>query len=229
MLDHHAPRSDLTRALAIAYTLALVATGAANIGINYYAKGWTWDLYPVAECVWVLCSIAVVAVTARASPRRLVLVLIALQFLDSFVDACAMGHPTWWAGRPVLIEWEWEALRTRGHLYPAIYAYWACTWALQVPWRCVAIARAVTGRWDKPFLLIALGLNVIWLTAPQDVLYFFVWTGPYDPSIPYFSYLPPEGTWNLRNMLLLRVPIGVTAGSLLVWAGMRTSRACART
>ena len=39
-----------------------------------------------------------------------------------------------------------------------------------------------------------------------------------------FDYLPPEGTWNLWNMLLLRVPIGVGAGSLLVWAGMRRSR-----
>jgi zinc transporter ZupT len=36
---------------------------------------------------------------------------------------------------------------------------------------------------------------------------------------PYFSYLPPEGFWNLWNMLLLRVPIGVAVGALLVRAG----------
>ena len=66
---------------------------------------------------------------------------------------------------------------------------------------------------------IAAGLNLIWFTAPQDVLFFFVWLGLYDIRYPYFDYLPPEGMWNLWNMLLLRVPIGVGAGSLLVWGG----------
>ena len=77
--------------------------------------------------------------------------------------------------------------------------------------------------WNQ-FAFIAAGLNLIWLTAPQDVLYHFVWLGLYDAAHPYFDYLPPEGMWNLWNMLLLRVPIGVGAGSLLVWAGMGHSR-----
>ena len=72
-------------------------------------------------------------------------------------------------------------------------------------------------------ILSALGGANIWITAPQDVLYYFVWVGLYDAAHPYFDYLPPEGMWNLWNMLLLRVPIGVGAGSLLVWGGMRHS------
>jgi hypothetical protein len=78
--------------------------------------------------------------------------------------------------------------------------------------------RGEGGSWRR-FAFIAAGLNLIWLTAPQDVLYFFVWLGLYDARYPYFDYLPPQGMWNLWNMLLLRVPIGVGAGSLLVWAG----------
>jgi len=90
-----------------------------------------------------------------------------------------------------------------------------------VPLRCFAMAWVLCdGSW-KRFGLIAGGLNLIWLTAPQDFLFYFVWLGLYDASHPYFDYLPPEGMWNLSNMLLLRVPIGVGAGSLLVWGGMR--------
>jgi hypothetical protein len=128
---------------------------------------------------------------------------------------------------PVLVEWKWDALRARGEIYRYIYAYWAVTWGMQVPLRCFAIAWVVcgggAGSWRR-FAFIATGLNLIWLTAPQDVLYYFVWLGLYDAAHPYFDYLPPEGMWNLRNMLLLRVPIGVGAGSLLVWVGMGHSR-----
>ena len=160
----------------------------------------------------------------RFSLRALVGVVIALMFLDSFVDVCAMGHESWWAGPPVLVEWKWDDLRTRGEIYRWVYAYWAVTWGMQVPLRCFAMAWVLyDGSW-KRFTLIAAGLNLIWLTAPQDVLYYFVWLGLYDAAYPYFDYLPPEGRWNLWNMLLLRVPIGVGAGSLLVWAGMRRSR-----
>jgi hypothetical protein len=159
-------------------------------------------------------------------PARVAWVVIALMFLDSFVDASAVGHANWWASPPALIEWKWEALRARGALYHHIYAYWAVTWGMQVPLRCFAIAWVLCGppycgeggSW-KRFGFIAAGLNLIWVTAPQDFLFFFVWEGVYDASYPYFDYLPPEGMWNLWNMLLLRVPIGVGAGILLVRAG----------
>ena len=152
-----------------------------------------------------------------------VCVLIGLMFLDSWVDVCAMGGASWWAGPPVLVEWKWDDLRARGVIYQWVYAYWAVTWGMQVPLRCFAMAWVLCdGSW-KRFALIAAGLNLIWLTSAPDVLFYFVWLGLYDASYPYFDYLPPEGTWNLWNMLLLRVPIGVGAGSLLVWGGMRQS------
>ena len=213
--------------LLIAYALVLGIEAVANIVINFVGKGLAWDLYPLAELFWVVCSVMVVVVMAlRASMKRpvrgarLAWVVIGLMFLDSFVDACAMGHANWWAGPPLLIEWKWDALRARGVLYHWLYAYWAVTWGMQVPLRCFAIAWVLCGSSWRRFAFIATGLNLIWLTAPQDVLYHFVWLGLYDAAYPYFDYLPPEGTWNLWNMLLLRVPIGVGAGSLLVWAGM---------
>lgn len=211
--------------LLVGYALVLSVEGGANVWINFIGKGRTWDLYPLAQAFWVACSVAAVIVVARRpSGRRLVAVLIALMFLDSFVDQCAMGNACWWAGPPVLVTWKWDALRARGEIYHYLYAYWALTWGMQVPLRCLAIAWVLRGgdrgSWRR-FALIATGLNLIWLTAPQDVLYHFVWLGLYDADYPYFDYLPPEGTWNLWNMLLLRVPIGVGAGSLLVWAGMR--------
>jgi hypothetical protein len=203
-----------------AFTLTLAVEAAANVVINFFGKGRTWDLYPPAELCWVAASVAAVVVLARRpSMGRLAGVVIALMFADSFVDVCAMGHATWWAGPPVLVEWEWDALRSRGVLYHHVYAYWAVTWGMQVPLRCFALAWVVAAGSGRRFALIAAGLNLIWLTAPQDVLYYFVWLGLYDASHPYFDYLPPAGMWNLWNMLLLRVPIGVTAGVLLVWAG----------
>jgi hypothetical protein len=216
------PKSPLSRILLIAFTLVLSAEAVANIHINYLGKGRTWDLYPVAEAIWVAGS--VVAVTFCASMRPTVLVLIALLFLDSWVDLCAMGHPCWWAGPPVLIEWKWNTLGDEHRLYPLLYAYWTVTWAMQVPLRCILIARTLTRTWGRPFLLVTLGLNLIWFTAPQDVLFYFVWLGRYDRHEPYFSYLPPEGFWNLWNMLLLRVPLGVTCSALLIRAGYRNLR-----
>ena len=152
------------------------------------------------------------------SRRRLVLAVIALLFLDSFVDLCAMGNHCWWAGPSLLIEWKWQSLREDHLLYKFVYAYWACTWGMQVPLRRIAMARTVSGGWGRQFLFIALGLNLIWATAPQDVLFLFVWLGFYNAQYPYFSYLPPEGFWNLWNMLFLRVPIGVAIGALLIRA-----------
>jgi hypothetical protein len=219
----------LLRLLLVAYALVLSVEAAANVWINFIGKGRTWDLYPLAEGFWVACSVVVVIVLARRpSMKRLAGVVIVLMFLDSFVDVCAMGGESWWAGPPVLVEWKWDDLRARGEIYRWVYAYWAVTWGMQVPLRCFAIAWVVRGGGEgswRRFAFIAAGLNLIWLTAPQDFLYFFVWLGLYDAAYPYFDYLPPEGMWNLWNMLLLRVPIGVGAGSLLVWAGMDRSRA----
>ena len=213
------------RLLLVAYALVLGVEAGGNVWINFIGKGRTWDLYPLAQAFWVACSVvAVIAVARRPSGRRLVGVVIALMFLDSWVDVCAMGNECWWAGPPVLVEWKWDALRARGEIYRYVYAYWAVTWGMQVPLRCFAIAWVLCGSSWRRFAFIATGLNLIWLTAPQDVLYHFVWLGLYDAAYPYFDYLPPEGRWNLWNMLLLRVPIGVGAGSLLVWAGMGHSR-----
>jgi hypothetical protein len=217
----------LLRLLLVGYALVLSVEGGANVWINFIGKGRTWDLYPLAEAFWVACSVVVVVVIVlarrRPSMKRLAAVVIVLMFLDSFVDLCAMGHESWWAGPPVLVEWKWDALRAQGVIYRYLYAYWAVTWGMQVPLRCFAIAWVLCdGSW-KRFALIAAGLNLIWLTAPQDFLFYFVWLGLYDASHPYFNYLPPEGMWNLWNMLLLRVPIGVGAGSLLVWGGMHHS------
>lgn len=201
--------------LFIGYILILSGAAAFNIWINYLGKRSTWDLYPAAESFWVICSIAVVVMCR--SMRRLPIVIIALLFLDSFVDLCAMGPRSWWGGPPFLIEWKWNSLGV--NFYKLIYGYWAWTWAIQVPLRCVALARAVTGAWGRQCFIIALGLNLIWFTAPQDVLYHFVWWGRFDIHYPYFSYLPPAGFWNLWNMLLLRVPIGVGVGAFLIRAG----------
>src|SRR5205823_7683765 len=104
---------------------------------------------------------------------------------------------------------QWRAVDAR-----LLYVYWAGKWCLQVPARCFALAWNCGAR--RP-LLVALGLNLIWITAPHDVLFYFVWYGLYDLRFHYFHYLPPRDFWNLWNMLLLRVPIGVGAG---VWLGL---------
>jgi hypothetical protein len=135
-----------------------------------------------------------------------------------------MGQRFWWAGPHLLTEWKWGWLNEHQVLHKYVYAYWLVTWGMQVPLRCVAMARAVSGGWGRQFLIIALGLNLIWFTAPQDVLYYFVWLGLYDAHNAYFSYLPPEGFWNLWNMLLLRVPIGVGAGVLLIRGANREGK-----
>ena len=219
---------SLPRFLLVAYALVLSVEGAANVWINFIGKGRTWDIYPPAQAFWVTCSVvAVIVLARRPSLKRLAAVVIVLMFLDSFVDLCAMGHECWWAGPPVLVEWKWDDLRARGVIYHWVYAYWAVTWGMQVPLRCFAMAWVLRGGSWKRFAWIAAGLNLIWLTAPQDFLFYFVWLGLYDASHPYFDYLPPEGMWNLWNMLLLRVPIGVGGGSLLVWAGMGHSRVAA--
>ncbi|HZN66813.1 MAG TPA: hypothetical protein VFB66_16095 [Tepidisphaeraceae bacterium] len=97
------PRFPL-RVLLVGYALVLSVEGGANVWINFIGKGRTWDLYPLAQAFWVACGVAVVIVLARRpSMKRLAAVVIVLMFLDSFVDLCAMGHESWWAGPPVLV------------------------------------------------------------------------------------------------------------------------------
>jgi hypothetical protein len=206
----------------ILLALLLTVYAAGNVAINYLGKGSTWDLYLPAQIVWVIVSVVVVAKTN--SPRKLLFAVIGLLFLDSFVDECAMGNACWWASPPVLEEWKWSELGASNRLYPLLYGYWICTWGLQVPARCFAMARAVTGGWGRRFWIVALGLNLIWFTAPQDVLFYFVWLGLYDRNAHYFDYLPPAGFWNLWNMLLLRVPIGVIVGTMIIRAGLKDRR-----
>ncbi|HEY5042769.1 MAG TPA: hypothetical protein VIK53_12280 [Verrucomicrobiae bacterium] len=207
-----------TLVLAVAYAFIISASAVANIWINHVAKG-SWDFYPVAEILWVLCSIFILAICGTT--RGLVLAVIALLFLDSFVDICAMGDPFWWGTPPRLIQWIWE---TRPHGERLVSAYWLCLGGLQIPLRCFAMAWVASGGWGRKFGIIALGLNLIWFTNVQDVLYYFVWLGLYNTHIHYFFYLRPDGFWNLWNVLLLRVPIGVTIGVLLVRAGKCESR-----
>jgi hypothetical protein len=211
-----------TPALIVVYAVALSTGAAANIRINFIAKGSAWDFYPAAEILWVLCSVAILAMCG--SMKHLAIAVIALLFLDSFVDVCAMGQRFWWAGPHLLVEWKWDWLSEHRALHKYVYAYWIVTWGMQVPLRCLAMARAVSGRWGRRFFIIAVGLNLIWFTAPQDVLYYFVWLGLYNAQLAYFSYLPPEGFWNLWNMLLLRVPIGVGVGALIIRGGNREGK-----
>src|SRR5687768_5447531 len=129
----------LPQLLLVGYALALSVEGGANVWINFIGKGRTWDLYPLAQAFWVACGVLVVIVLARRPSRRsmkwLAAVVIVLMFLDSFVDVCAMGHESWWAGPPVLVEWMWDDLRARGVIYHWVYAYWAVTLGMQVPLR----------------------------------------------------------------------------------------------
>jgi hypothetical protein len=118
------------------------------------------------------------------------------------------------------VEWKWDWIASHGVFHRYLYGYWAVTWGVQVPLRCFAIARAASGQWGRKFLIIALGLNLIWFTAPQDVIYYFFWLGLYDVRVHYFDYLPPAGFWNLWNMVFVRVPLGVAAGAIIVRAGM---------
>jgi hypothetical protein len=214
--------TDSNLSWMIVYASAITLYAAANILINYLGKGSTWDNYPAAEALWVVLSIAAAATCTYG--RRAAILIIALLFLDSWVDVCAMGGTSWWAGPPgrrLLIPWKWDQLRAAHRLNSLIWAYWICTWGLAAPARCLAMARMMSGNWGRRFWIIALGLNLSWFTAPQDVLYYFVWVGLWDRRWPYFDYLPPAGFWNLWKMLLLRVPIGVGVGALLVRAGLR--------
>jgi hypothetical protein len=68
----------------------------------------------------VLCSVVVVAMCGPM--KRLALAVIAMLFLDSLVDFCAMGQRSWWAGPPVLIEWKWASLSEHHLLHAFIYA-----------------------------------------------------------------------------------------------------------
>src|SRR5579862_9761854 len=91
--------SDFNRWLAALMVVSAVILGAGavvNIRMNYLGKGGTWDIYPVAEIFWVGCSVFVVGWCT--SLKRLVAAVVGFQFLDSFVDLCAMGNHAWWGG-----------------------------------------------------------------------------------------------------------------------------------
>jgi len=199
-----------SRRFWVFYLLVQLGCALGNIAINYEAKLRAFDLYPFAELVWLVGSIAAPFVARRG----LVRLVVGLLLLDAWVDLCAMGHASWWAGHPLLVEWCWHLIDPR-----LLRAYWALTWGVQVPLRCFAIALVMSQGAVRPLLLVAAGLNLIWLAAPQDVLFYFVWRGLYDARFPYFHYLPPEGAWNLWTMLLLRLPIGVGLGALVIRAG----------
>jgi hypothetical protein len=207
-----------TLPLAVAYAFIISAEAVVNLWINHIAKG-SWDFYLIAEILWVLCSIFVLAICGTT--RGLVIAVITLPFLDSFVDMCAIGDPFWWGTPPRLIQWYWE---NRPHGERLVSAYWLCFGGLQIPVRCFAMAWVGAGGWGRKFCLIALGLIVIWSTNVQDVLYYFVWLGDYNIHENYFFDHRPDGFWNLWNFLFLRVPIGVTIGVLLVRAGKREIR-----
>jgi len=50
-----------TPALAVTYAFIISAGAAANIWINHVAKG-SWDFYPVAEMIRVLCSLFILLI-----------------------------------------------------------------------------------------------------------------------------------------------------------------------
>lgn len=204
----------------ILYFIFTLSLGAFfNIYINYLGKGETWDLYPYAEILWVIISVVITFKVKNF--KHLILAIIIFLFLDGWVDLVAMGHHSWWAGPPILIEWKWWGL---------LRQYWFFKWVLQVPARCLALAVCVIRPFEDnengrrkllAIILIYIGLNVIWASAGQDMLFYFVWRGLYDPSFPYFHYMPPAGTWNLYNMLFLRIPIMYSIGFLLIYFSKR--------
>src|SRR5438067_11281993 len=83
------------RAIRAGYGLVLALGAAANLWLNWRGKGQRWDLYPAAETLWLLCSVALPP--ACRSGRRLLALVVAFQLVDSFADSCAMGQ-AWWAG-----------------------------------------------------------------------------------------------------------------------------------
>ncbi len=205
------------------YIIILSIGAFFNIYINYIGKGETWDLYPYAEIFWVVLSIIITLRTKTF--KQLIFAVIIFLFLDSFVDLVAMGHHSWWAGPPLLIEWKWSTVDPG-----LLQKYWFFKWVVQVPVRCLVISISILNPFEKKIkhrdgfivlLCISTGLNIIWLAAPQDVLFYFVWYGLYDPNFHYFFYLAPAGTWNLYNMLFFRVPLGIAIGIILILIGKK--------
>ncbi|TFG21755.1 MAG: hypothetical protein EU529_12530, partial [Promethearchaeota archaeon] len=176
--------SKLFQYSLISVYIIILSIGALfNIIINYIGKGETWDLYPYAEILWVVLSIIITLRTKTF--KQLIFAVIILLFLDSFVDLVAMGHHSWWAGPPLLIEWKWSIVPPG-----LLQKYWFFKWVLQVPVRCLAISISILNPFEKKMkhrdgfivlLCISTGLNIIWLAAPQDALFYFIWRGLYDP------------------------------------------------
>jgi len=204
---------------------SIISFGAIfNIYINYLGKGMVWDLYPYAEILWVILSVIIVLKTKTF--KLLIIAVILFFFLDAWLDLVAMGHHAWWAGEPILIEWKWGIVDTE----PLLQQYWFYKWTLQVPVRCLALSLMVNNPFEEDFSLknsflviifVFAGLNVIWASASHDFLFYFIWYGLYDPNYPYFHYMPPAGTWNLYNMLFIRIPIMYTIGIILILIGKK--------
>jgi hypothetical protein len=209
----------------ILLSIVILIIGAIfNIYINYLGKGAIWDLYFYAEIFWVFLSI-LLSLRAK-SFKHLILIVIAFQFLDSFVDLIAMGHQSWWAGPPLLTEWQWGIVDTD----PLLQQYWFFTWILQVPTRLITVAFVLVRHFKDKILLkfrllalifISAGLNIIWISSSQDFVFYVVWYGKYDLSFPYFFYLAPEGFWNLGNMLFLRIPVLYAISIVLIFVGKK--------
>ena len=218
-------KEDLLFLIIVVSSIIILLIGAIyNININYLGKGGTWDLYPYAEICWVIISILISFRTK--SFKLLIYTILIFQFLDSFVDLIAMGHNSWWAGSPTLIEWKWGIVNTA----PLLQQYWFFTWTLQVPIRLIFLSWVLVRQFkDKnplkfrflAFIFISAGLNIIWISCSQDVLFYFVWYGKYDPNFHYFFYLPPAGTWNLYNMLFFRIPVLYGISIVLIFAGKK--------
>ena len=216
--------SKITLYVLIAIYCGLLSFGAFfNICINFLGKGEVWDIYPISEIFWVVISIIVSLKTKNF--RLLIYSIIIYVFLDSFMDLAAMGHQSWWAGPPILIEWKWEL--GSAYIQPLLQQYWFFKWTFQVPVRFLAIAVVIrnpfTNKKDNLYgllviLLILLGLSISWAGPLHDVFFHFVWWGKYDLTYPYFVYLPPwEGFWNLYNVLFFRIPLCFGVGIILIY------------
>ena len=217
-------KSTIIFFIIIVYVLILSIGVCFNIQINYLGKGNVWDLYPLAEVLWVIISVVICLKVNNY--RKLVFAVIIFLLLDSGVDLVAMGHQTWYAGPPIIIEWKWGIVDTE----PLLTQYWFFKWTLQTPVRCLALALVISNPFRENlnhkynFLVVCLvcgGLNVIWASASHDFLFYFVWWQKYDFNFPYFHYMSPAGTWNFYNMLFIRIPIMYGIGIPLIYIGKK--------
>ncbi len=197
-----------------------------NILVCYLGKGETWDLYPTAELIWVLI---VIFVSLKVKTfKHLVFAVILFLVLDSLIDFIANPqHSSWLPGPPFFVEWEWGIIDTDHPLFIQ-YLFW--TWSVQTPIRGLALAVGVSHVYKNEkirklqipvFLFVSLGLNILVASVFQDILYYFIWYGMWDLNYPFFNWMEPIGTWNLHNILLIRIPIMYSIGIILILIGKK--------